>query len=63
MNQEEYSFNCPYCWQQITMLLDLSVDGQSFVEDCEVCCNPIEVSYSASEDGEIQDFTAVKAQP
>jgi len=28
------------------MLLDPSVAQQSYVEDCEVCCNPIEVSFS-----------------
>ena len=32
------------------MLLDPSVPAQRYVEDCEVCCNPIEVSYTA--DGE-----------
>jgi len=32
------------------MLLDLSGGAQSYVEDCEVCCNPITVSYEA--DGE-----------
>lgn len=26
------------------MLLDTSVPAQTYVEDCEVCCNPIEVS-------------------
>jgi len=26
------------------MLLDSSVPEQSYVEDCEVCCNPIEVT-------------------
>jgi len=28
------------------MVLDLSVRRQTYVEDCEVCCNPIEISYS-----------------
>jgi hypothetical protein len=32
------------------MVLDLSVRRQSYVEDCEVCCNPIEISYSAQDD-------------
>ncbi len=32
------------------MVLDLSVRGQSYVEDCEVCCNPIEISYSVQDD-------------
>ena len=33
------------------MLLDPSVLEQTYVEDCEVCCNPIEVSprFEASE--------------
>ncbi len=26
------------------MLLDSSVPAQTYVEDCEVCCNPIEIS-------------------
>ena len=32
------------------MVLDLSVPRQSYIEDCEVCCNPIEVSYSVRDD-------------
>lgn len=44
------------------MLLDLSVEGQSFIEDCEVCCNPIEIRYSV-DDGIVTDFEAQKAQP
>jgi hypothetical protein len=32
------------------MMLDLSVRRQTYVEDCEVCCNPIEISYSVDDD-------------
>jgi len=39
------------------MVLDTSVTNQTYVEDCEVCCHPIEVRYSA-EDGEIVGFEA-----
>jgi hypothetical protein len=46
----EHSFSCPYCGEEISMVLDLSVRRQSYVEDCEVCCNPIEVSYSVQDD-------------
>ena len=41
---EEQFFTCPHCWQQISMLLDVSVTKQTYIEDCEVCCNPIQVS-------------------
>ena len=52
---EEHSFKCPYCHAKISMVLDLSTDTQKYVEDCEVCCNPIEVSFTV-EDGKIIDF-------
>lgn len=40
----EHFFNCPHCWENISMILDKSVTEQTYIEDCEVCCNPIEVS-------------------
>jgi hypothetical protein len=39
------------------MVLDLSVRRQSYVEDCEVCCNPIEISYTVQDD-DLADFSA-----
>lgn len=39
------------------MVLDLSVERQTYVEDCEVCCRPIEISYTADE-GELVSFEA-----
>jgi transcription elongation factor Elf1 len=53
----EHYFPCPYCGEQISMVLDLSVDRQTYVEDCEVCCNPIEISYAVEEE-ELADFSA-----
>jgi transcription elongation factor Elf1 len=41
---EEHFFQCPYCWEQISMLLDASIAKQTYIEDCEICCNPIEIS-------------------
>ncbi|MCB9468982.1 MAG: CPXCG motif-containing cysteine-rich protein [Candidatus Obscuribacterales bacterium] len=54
---EEYQFTCPYCWESITMLLDCSVSEQSYVEDCEICCNPIRISYRA-DSGAVEQFEA-----
>jgi transcription elongation factor Elf1 len=53
----EYLFMCPYCGEEISMVLDLSIRGQTYVEDCEVCCNPIEISYTV-EDDSIATFDA-----
>ena len=41
---------CPYCHQSIEIVLDPgSGSMQSYVEDCEVCCNPWQlfVEYDA----------------
>jgi len=50
-------FSCPYCWEEISMILDTSVNTQTYVEDCEVCCNPIRIRYSI-EDEVVTDFEA-----
>jgi transcription elongation factor Elf1 len=47
---EEHFFTCPHCWQEISMLLDLSVEAQTYIEDCEVCCRPIQVHYEAQDE-------------
>lgn len=53
----EHYFQCPYCWEQVSMLLDPSVRQQTYVEDCEVCCNPIELTTSF-EENELVTFQA-----
>ena len=53
----EHFFTCPYCLEQISMVLDASVRSQTYIEDCEVCCNPIEIRY-VIEDDAIVEFTA-----
>jgi hypothetical protein len=51
---------CPYCGEAITLLLDLSVESQSYIEDCSVCCQPMTVSYQAA-DGELTDVSVEAA--
>ena len=53
----EHFFQCPYCWEEISVLLDPSVSKQTYIEDCEVCCRPIEFRVSF-EEGELVEFQA-----
>lgn len=53
---EEHFFQCPYCWEEISMLLDTSVD-QTYIEDCEICCNPIQITVAFTEN-ELVKFEA-----
>ena len=40
---------CPCCAEQISVLLDLSSDDQSYIEDCQVCCQPMQISFDVNE--------------
>jgi transcription elongation factor Elf1 len=51
MNIIEHFFDCPHCGKRISMLLDPSVPEQNYIEDCEICCRPIEISYQVGSDG------------
>jgi hypothetical protein len=42
---------CPYCGEEIEIYVEPDVRG-SYVQDCEVCCNPWKVHVSR-EDGEL----------
>ncbi len=53
----EHVFTCPHCGERISMLLDLSAGSQHYVEDCEVCCNPVEITYRV-EEGALSSFEA-----
>jgi hypothetical protein len=57
----EHQFMCPYCWETISMVLDCSVETQDYIEDCEVCCNPIHISYEIA-DGDLNYFEAAQSQ-
>lgn len=54
---EEHFFQCPHCWEDISMLIDYSVSKQSYVEDCEVCCNPIQITVTVGENA-LEGFIA-----
>jgi len=51
--QEERQIGCPYCGESIDVLIDPSVDHQSYIEDCQVCCRPINFEVSILHDGAV----------
>ena len=38
----ESYFDCPHCWENQLKTIDPSILNQTFIEDCETCCNPLE---------------------
>jgi len=49
--------HCPYCGESYETVVDLSAGSQRYIEDCAVCCKPIEVSLRVSEDGELLEIS------
>lgn len=43
--------SCPYCGETIEISVDTSLNEQQYIEDCQVCCRPIELQVSVAHDG------------
>jgi hypothetical protein len=47
------SIHCPYCGESIDISVDDSVEHQQYIEDCHVCCRPINLAVRVDEDGAV----------
>lgn len=56
-NLETALIQCPYCWEQIEVVVDCSIEQQEYTEDCSVCCRPIIITVALSQ-GEIASIDA-----
>jgi len=48
---------CPYCGERFYLFVDVSAGDQQYIEDCQICCRPIEFRISIK-DGEVQEILA-----
>ncbi len=47
----EQRCHCPFCNEAITIVIDFSAGSQAYIEDCQVCCQPMEVVVHVDPDG------------
>jgi hypothetical protein len=50
---------CPYCGEPVGLVIDCTLSRQEFVEDCQVCCRPIQFVVSIDNRGEIETLQAL----
>lgn len=50
---ESIVLHCPYCGESFSTVADLSAGSQAYIEDCAVCCRPIEVRLKVGADDEL----------
>jgi hypothetical protein len=48
---QSQSIGCPYCGESFETVLDLSAGSASYIEDCQVCCRPIEFRLEVDHEG------------
>src|SRR5260370_25289378 len=49
--EEFVAVQCPYCGERLETRVDLTADEPSYIEDCQVCCRPIEFSVEREQTG------------
>jgi len=49
---QEHLIQSRYCGEVIEVLVDSSQEEHNYIEDCSVCCQPINIYVSIGIDGE-----------
>jgi hypothetical protein len=50
--------NCPYCGEPFETSADASAGMCSYVEDCQICCQPIEMELRVDAAGRFEELIA-----
>ena len=51
MNLESVNVLCPYCGEMTEVDIEPLEEVQSFIEDCSVCCHPMQLEATPGENG------------
>lgn len=49
--EEFVPVQCPYCGERLETRVDLTTDEPAYIEDCQVCCRPIEFGLERDDNG------------
>ncbi|NOZ10471.1 MAG: CPXCG motif-containing cysteine-rich protein [Gammaproteobacteria bacterium] len=52
------TIECPYCGESFESSLDASAGSQHYIEDCYVCCRPIEIHLKVDSGSNIMSMLA-----
>ncbi len=55
-----HAVSCPYCGENFEAQIDASAGSASYVEDCQVCCQPIEFNLEVDAAGAIVSLSTLR---
>lgn len=53
---EFVGIQCPWCGERLETHVDLTAGEQSYIEDCQVCCQPMQLSLELEENGALRSI-------
>ena len=53
---------CPYCGEAYGTHVDLTGGSCQYIEDCQVCCQPIQVTLDVNDAGELMGVDATRQE-
>jgi Cysteine-rich CPXCG len=56
------AIHCPHCGEPMSTRVDLSAGERTYIEDCEVCCRPIEMTIELGDDGSLTRVAVREAE-
>ncbi len=51
MPVESFRVQCPYCGEEVEVDVEVLEETQSFIEDCSVCCHPMQIEATSTGEG------------
>jgi hypothetical protein len=52
--EEPVTVQCPWCGESFVSFFDISVANQDYIEDCQVCCRPIDMMVKVDRRGQVR---------
>lgn len=59
---EFVELQCPWCGEVYGTQVDLTDRSRVYIEDCQVCCQPIEVTIEVSDAGELRQANTSRVE-
>jgi Cysteine-rich CPXCG len=56
-----HTVRCPFCGEPFDTLIDASAGGACYIEDCQICCQPIEFELRVDARGAFAGITVRRA--
>lgn len=48
------AIQCPWCGERLETHVDLTAGAASYIEDCQVCCRPMQLSLELEDNGALR---------